>query len=440
MKARPLHLLGLFAIGAAAGACAAPATPAPTAPPVQPPAAARLTMTDNPDDGGVVPDAWIVAVLRRELAADAVLSGQVVGIDAVLGVVNLEGSVDAPLAKRRAVEIARVVRGVRAIVDRIEIAPHPLPDYELEFAVAAALSADPVTSGQRIAARAHEAVVLLSGDVGSEAERRIAEADVLSVPGVVDVIDDLAVRPRRGEDRRSAAAAVRLLHDDPWLDDSRVGVEAGKGVVQLSGWVGSAQEWARAERDAAQAAPRGAVDVAALRIGRWIDDGTLRGRPLVARSDGDVGQALLDAFVRDPRVHPFMPTVDVHDGVVILTGVAPSQEAARAATEDARNVLGASAVRGDINAAPSVVSQSDADVRAQIIAALQRDPALARQDIVIQVVGGRVFLRGRVATQADRANVIALATSAPGARDVHDGLVLGPPRLGVTSSQPRSPR
>jgi osmotically-inducible protein OsmY len=431
MKARPVHALALVAMGAAAGGCA---TAPPPAPPAHAPARAQNTLTGNPFDEGVVPDAWITAVLLRELAADSVLADQAVKVDTTLGVVTLEGSVDARLPKQRAVEIARVVHGVRAIVDRIAIAPRPRPDYELEFAVASVLARDPVTAGQHIGARAHEAVVILSGDVGSEAERRIAEADVLAVPGVLDVVDDLAVRLRH-DDARSAAAATRLLHDDPWLDDSHVRVQVDRGTVHLGGWVGSAQEWARAERDAAQAAPGGEMDAAALRIDRWIDDGTLRGRPLDAHSDGDLAQALLDAFVRDPRVHPFVPTVDVHDGVVILTGVAPNQEAARAASEDARNLPGASAVRGDIKAAPSVVSESDAAVRAQVMQALQRDPILSRQDIVVEVIDGRVFLRGRVATEVDRANAIATATSAPGARDVHDGLLLAPPRLGATNRQ-----
>jgi osmotically-inducible protein OsmY len=342
MKARPIHVLGVVALGLA-GACATRAAEGPKGP-----VAAGAATSDAAADPDGVPDAWIVSVLHRELSADPALAGQVVGVDAILGVVDLEGRVDAPLAKQRAVEIARVVNGVRAIVDRIEITTRPRPDYEVEFAVAAALSQDPVTAGQRVGARAREGVVTLSGDVGCEAERRIAEADVLSVPGVREVVDDLTVRPAR-DDARSAAAAARLLRDDPWIDDSRVRVEVARGTVRLSGSVGSAGEWARAERDAAQASPAGAVDASALRIDRWIDDGTLRGRPAVARSDGQLGQALVDALVRDPRVHPFLPKVDVHDGLVVLTGVAPSAEAARAAIDDARNLPGATAVRGQLN-------------------------------------------------------------------------------------------
>ena len=53
--------------------------------------------------------------------------------------VTLTGTVSNRLAHDRAIERVRLVRGVRAIVDRLEVAPIPRPDYELEFAVAGAL-------------------------------------------------------------------------------------------------------------------------------------------------------------------------------------------------------------------------------------------------------------------------------------------------------------
>ena len=429
MRARPVSALVFVATSAVAGACAT--TPSP---PAVAPAPISMTETGNPLDGGAVPDPWIAGVLHRELAADAVLANEPVGVDVTLGVVNLVGRVDNRLAKERAIEIAHVVRGVRAVVDRVEVTARPRPDYELEFAVANALSSDPVTSGQRIGARSHEGVVTLSGTVGSEAERRIARADVLAIPGVRDVVDALAVLPGAG-DARLAAAATRLLHDDPWLDDSHVQAEVDRGTVHLSGFVGSPQEWSRAERDAAQAAPAGAVDTTALRIDRWIDDGTLRGRPALARSDANLGQALLDAFVRDPRVHPFVPTVDIHSGVVILTGVAPTAEAALAAGDDARNLPGAESVRTDLKTAPTVEAASDGVVRSEVLGALQRDPVLSHAKIAVAVSRGRVFLSGQVDTEADRVNAIALANSAAGARDVRDSLLLAPPRVGVTNRQ-----
>jgi osmotically-inducible protein OsmY len=437
------------ALGASGAGCAAMTAPPETATrSAHAPAPPRETQTSHPLDEGAVPDERIVSVLKREYSdplhclpqtsgapAEPVLSTRSVGVDSVLGVVTLRGNVSTGLAKDRALELARVVRGVRAIVDRIDVVPSPRPDYELEFAVAAILSRDPATSGEPIAARASAGVVRLTGEVGSAAERRIAQADVRAVPGVSEVVNDLAIRPHPRDDMRIAEAAVRVLCDDPWLDGSHVRTTAAQGTVRLSGWVSSPQEWTRAAADAATAVPSGAVDATVLRIDRAADDGTLRDRPLAMQSDGDIGQALLDAYVTDTRVHPFVPTVDVHDGVVILTGVAPNPDAARAADEDARNLPGASGVHDDLKVASAVGYEADYAVREEIRAALAREPGLGQQRIFIDVRDGRVYLRGTVANEVDRAKIIAIATNPRGARDVQDGLVLAPLRMGVTNRQ-----
>lgn len=405
----------------------------PPPPPVHAPGPAEDTVTADSS----VPDATIVRVLDHELNADPVLNKQVVGVNSDLGVVTLQGNVDTQRAKDRAVELAHIVRGVRAVVDRVAVVPRPRPDYELGFVVASALSNDPAVSGERIAARVESGIVHLSGDVGAEGARRIAEQDVLAIPGVRGVVDDLVTHPRERDDDRVTAAATRLLKDDPWLDDSRVHAVSDRATVHLTGYVGSPQEWARAEADAALASPIASVDVTGLRIDRWIDDGTLRGRTVPPRADGDIGQALLDAYVGDPRVHPFVPSVEVHDGAIILTGVAPNPEAARAADDDARNVVGAVAVHDDVKVAPALSAENDGRVFEEVHQALAQDPRLGREDIALDVKNGRIFLRGTVATEEDRVHAVSIATAAPGARDVADGLVVAPPRLGVTSSQPQ---
>jgi osmotically-inducible protein OsmY len=391
-----------------------------------------------------VPDDVIVRTTLRELDRDPATARERIGVDSEAGVLTLRGSLASRLPKERAVDVAHVVRGVRAIIDRTEVLPEPRPDYELDFAAAGALAHDPVTSGQRIAARTHQAVVLLSGSVDSNAARRIAEADVLTLPGVRDVVSHLATLPPGAarptseprSDDRIAAEVDRLIRNDPWLDDSHVRVSARAGLVRLEGWVGSAAERARAENDAWAASPTG-VDAMGLRLDRFIDDGTLRSAPTTQRSDGELTQALLDAFVRDPRVHPFAPTVEVRGGMVVLTGVAPNQHVARAVDDDARALPGIAGVRDDVKTLPAVYSQTDAEVRDEVARAILRDPALGPSGVEVDVLRGRVFLRGTVASNRDRLRAISIATSAPGARDVHDGLVVAPPETGVTNRQPR---
>jgi osmotically-inducible protein OsmY len=178
------------------------------------------------------------------------------------------------------------------------------------------------------------------------------------------------------------------------------------------------------------------VDASRLHIEGFADDATLRTQPRVSRSDEEIGQALLDAYVRDPRVAPFVPSVNVRQGVVVLTGVAPNPDAARAAGDDARNVTGVIGVHDDIKGAPTLLSEPDARVRSEVQTAIARDQRLASLHIGVEVLRGRVILRGTVPSEPDRLHAIALASSAAGARDVEDGLVLAP-TLGVTSRQPQ---
>jgi osmotically-inducible protein OsmY len=314
------------------------------------PVALRGAITGYPY--GVVPDTWIVAVARRELKDDPVTRTETVGVTSDHGIVVLGGSVTTLLAARRALEIAHLVRGVRAIVDRLELAAVPTPDHSLELAAETSLRIDPVTARQRLHARVARGSALLTGEADSPAVRSAALEDLQAIPGIVAVVDETTVRNVTGPDALLAAAIRRSSSADPWLDGSRVRVTTRRGFVQLDGWVTSPQERARAEADAWTALPAG-VDARGLQVAPFADDGTLRGSPEKPRSDGDLEQSLRDALLHDARVTPFVPKVYVQGGVVVLSGVAPNAAAARAVDEDAWNLPGVRAVQDFIRALPT---------------------------------------------------------------------------------------
>ena len=365
-------------------------------------------------------------MLIRELEADRAVAREHIDADCLNGILTLRGSVSAPLAKERAVAIAAIVQGVRAIVDRISVADRPRTDSELEWRAASALAADAVTAGEPVGARAHVGVIRLTGVVDSSAARRIAENDVLAVPGVVTVVDDLAVEPSKRTDAQVTREVQRTLQDDPWLDDSRLEARTSSGIVTLTGAVASAAESARAEDDARASSPEG-VDVAALRIDP-ADDGTLRSRGAVARSDVELAAALYDAYAMDPRVRPFVPRFEIRSGVALLTGSAPDPETARAEEEDARNVPGMAAAHDDLSVS-TTAPQTDAALLYEARGALDRDPRLSSRGLTVEVLHGWVALRGNVASEAERRHAISVATSVRGVRGVDDDLVVEPPRL-----------
>lgn len=341
---RVLVVLALATPAACGGAAVTPARS------FESPTALRGAVTGYP--AGVVPDATIVEVTRRELRNDPATRAQTVGVSSDHGVLVLAGSVTTLLSAQRALDIAHLVRGVRAIVDHVDLAAVPRPDHDLELAVDEALRQDPLAERERLVTRVQRGAVLLTGEVDSPAVQSAVLRDIQAIPGVVAVVDDLVVEHLTAPDGLLAETVRRSLAQDPWLDGSRIRVDALRGMVRLDGWVTAPPMRARAEADAWTAAPV-AVDAKEIRADQFADDGTLRGSPNAARSDGDLEQSLLDAFLHDDRIiPPFAPKVDVRNGVVVLSGAAPNAVSARAVEADAWSLPGARGVL-DLLTAPS---------------------------------------------------------------------------------------
>jgi hyperosmotically inducible protein len=133
-------------------------------------------------------------------------------------------------------------------------------DTALTAKVKSALAADSTVRARDIEVETRDGVVQLSGFMESEDAISAAVMRARSVDGVAEVRNDLVVR---NEDRPAQqpvsdtviAARVRnSLGSVPLEDDSDVNVEVSAGVVQLSGFVTSVEEKARAG-DAASVVP-----------------------------------------------------------------------------------------------------------------------------------------------------------------------------------------
>jgi hypothetical protein len=78
----------------------------------------------GPDDGE------IARSVQRALSADADLQTDVIDVVSVNGTVTLTGSVDMPLDRDRAEDIARGVDGVKAVNNRLEVIATAMPPAE----------------------------------------------------------------------------------------------------------------------------------------------------------------------------------------------------------------------------------------------------------------------------------------------------------------------
>jgi len=90
------------------------------------------------------------------------------------GIVTLSGSVNNILAKDRAQRITEMVKGVRAVVNTINVSSSGQSDIEISGHVSAALAADPATESWEINSTVNNGMVTLTGNVDSWQEKQLA--------------------------------------------------------------------------------------------------------------------------------------------------------------------------------------------------------------------------------------------------------------------------
>ena len=126
-------------------------------------------------------------------------------------------------------------------------------DAALTERVKTALASDNALAGRDIEVETRDGVVQLSGFVDSEDQRTAALMRARSVQGVQEVRNDLSLRDDTRPTNRPVVAdtviAAKVRNGLEGADlgsESEVNVEVSKGVVQLSGFVSTPQEKARA--------------------------------------------------------------------------------------------------------------------------------------------------------------------------------------------------
>jgi osmotically-inducible protein OsmY len=131
----------------------------------------------------VSPFGLTIALCNDELFRAPHTRGGTIIVGCHDGIVELTGSVDNLLAKDRAVAVTEVVKGVRAVSDRIRVEPMARADFDTKRDVRDALSWDPTTKTYPVNVDTAGGVVRLTGAVDSWAERRLAERQARGVRG-----------------------------------------------------------------------------------------------------------------------------------------------------------------------------------------------------------------------------------------------------------------
>jgi osmotically-inducible protein OsmY len=197
-------------------------------------------------------DEDIQRAVLRELKWDAEVASNEIGVDVRNGVATLTGWVDTFSKKWAAERAALRVRGVKAVVNNIEVRlspSHEQTDVDLAQSIARAFEMDSLVPDDMVKVSVSGGWVTLRGDVAWDYQRREAERVVRNLTGVKGVSNLITVRPRTGPSpdelkKEIEEALVRTAETDA----ERIHVTAQGSKVILTGRVRSWAERREAER------------------------------------------------------------------------------------------------------------------------------------------------------------------------------------------------
>jgi osmotically-inducible protein OsmY len=215
------------------------------------------------------------------------------------------------------------------------------------------------------------------------------------------IMDDLALR----------ALIEEELEFEPSLDAADIGVAVEGGIVTLTGHVKTYAEKVAAERAAQRV--RGVRGIAQEIEVRYP------GHKMIA--DDEIATRAVKIIDWDTTIPEGRVRVKVQNGWVTLTGEVEWYFQLTAAEDAVRKLSGITGVSNQIIVRPHI---DPGNVRHRIEQALRRSPAFEGDSIDVEVIGGRVKLRGHVNAWHDRTLAERAAWSAPGVTTVEDHLTV----------------
>jgi osmotically-inducible protein OsmY len=385
------------------------------------------TTTDSPTAVAVsdeqLADSEITETIKGEFLVARGVPSDAIEVETNEGIVTLSGSVNNILAKDRAQRITEMIKGVRSVVNTINVAPSGQSDAEIAGDISAALAADPATESWEINSTVNNGIVTLTGSVDSWQEKQLVAKVVKGVRGVTGLENNISVNPDVVRPDNEIRAEIEdALQWDARVDDGLIEVSVNDGIVTLGGSVGSLYEKSLATADAYVTGVSSVVNDP-LTVEWWARDQMIRKQMYADVTDAEIQDAVKDALLYDPRVASFNVNVAVDNGEVMLTGNVDNLKAKNAAAQDASNTLGVWNVENQINVEP-VDEVSQSDITTNVKNALERDPYVEASEVDVAVSDSMVTLTGVVDSYFEKWQAGDAAVRARGALAVDNNLTV----------------
>ena len=361
-----------------------------------------------------VTDSSITSWVNEALRHDPLVPASEISVSTKEGIVTLSGRVDNLAAKNRVGLQASKIRGVREVLNELTVAPSPLSDADIVYAVRRRILNNDTIVSQGIVVTSVDGNVTIKGEVANWSEAEEAALLASAVGGVKNVKNELVTRyTATRSDQEIKNDAVAALHRDVYLTGFPITVAVKDGVVSLTGSVGNAYQ----KRRAAQAA-RWVSHVAFVKnelVVKPEEKGELRERAVYV-SDDALEKAIQEELAEDIRVDASEIEARASDGEVTLEGSVTNHAQKRIAEQDARDVVGVAWVTNNLFVKTD--QPEDWTIRDDVDFNLETDSALAPFDLESRVKDGVVTLTGRVHDWSEKSHATDVAGRVRAVREV----------------------
>jgi len=367
-------------------------------------------------------DTTIETAVEKEYEVQPYVTPENIEIDVDDGIVTLFGETEHLIEKQEAAEIATMIRGVRGVVNLIEVKPVYVEDKILKQKIDDIFYQDPVLESYKIDVQVDSGVVALTGRVETWHEIQLAEDLVKTIEGIRKVKNDLALkyyseRPKMAMQEEISSA----LSNDIRIQDGLIDVEIDGDIAILKGKVGSAAEKSLVIVHA-HIPGIDSVNAEELEVSVENRDPLMRKDKYVKKPDYQIIEAIQQTFLEDPRLFNHDIKVESVNGHVILSGSVDNLRAKKAAAQDVSYVVGVWKVENNIKVEP-VSYPVEKTVADNVKMAIDQHPFLNNYDITVEEhFDGTITLKGNVNYSFEKEHAEEIASRYMGVVDIANNI------------------